>query len=79
MHIGFLKANLTTIESGELMVGGNPFKMSNSDDNFKQIMGPSKLLWFWPVMPGPTYKENGKIVQNPFYLDGLSYPVNFDD
>ena len=77
MHISFLKANHTTIECGELLIGGNPFNMG--DDNFKQIMGPSKLTWFWPVMPGPTYKVDGKTLPNPYYLDGLSYPLNFDD
>jgi len=39
MHWGFIARNETTIEYGELMLTGNPFRLGDSKANAAQIMG----------------------------------------
>jgi hypothetical protein len=51
MHISFLRRNESSIEAAELIMYGNPYRMPNPDDNLKQLLGPIKLHWFWPVLP----------------------------
>lgn len=71
MHLYFLRNNHTSVESGYLLMAGNPFLMSGAD-NMSQIMGPIKSRWFWPSMPSEEYIDSdGKLVPNPHYLNGL--------
>ena len=72
LHMWFLKENHTSIESGALLIGGNPFKIFPNSNNVKQILGPTKWKWFLPMMPERNYFDHdGKEIPNPHYLDGL--------
>jgi hypothetical protein len=63
-HLGFLKRNESSIECGDLILYGNPYKLSPSRLNIEQVLGKSKWLWLSPFhMP-----------EEP--VDGIRYPRN---
>ena len=50
-HLGFVRYNETTLESGSEMckaTTNNPYNLG-SKQNIEQIYGPNKLLWLLPV------------------------------